>query len=89
LKDKNIEGKFIVLEFLAAIADTCCLSAVPHLNIHDNFKNRKDLLFLSMTLRKTGKKQNEHLKNTFKTVISDQTKLNETNFNVDKFLILF
>jgi uncharacterized protein (TIGR03435 family) len=84
-KDKNIEGKFIVLEFWATWCAPC-LSAVPHLNeLHDNFKNRKDLLFLSMTYEKPEKTKRTLEKIPFKTVVvSDQTKLNEANFNVDK-----
>jgi uncharacterized protein (TIGR03435 family) len=84
-KDKNIEGKFIVLEFWATWCAPC-LSAVPHLNeLHDNFKNRKDLLFLSMTYEKPEKTKRTLEKIPFKTVVvSDQTKLNEANFNVDE-----
>jgi uncharacterized protein (TIGR03435 family) len=84
-KDKNIEGKFIVLEFWATWCAPC-LSAVPHLNeLHDNFKNRKNLLFLSMTYEKTEKTKRTLEKIPFKTVVvSDQTKLNEANFNVDE-----
>jgi hypothetical protein len=63
-----------------------CLSAVPHLNnLHDNFKNREDLLFLSMTYEKAEKIKRTRKKIPFNTVVvSDQTKLNETNFNVDE-----
>jgi uncharacterized protein (TIGR03435 family) len=84
-KDKNIGGKFIVLEFWATWCAPC-LSAVPHLNeLHDNFKNRKDLLFLSMTYEKPEKTKRTLEKIPFKTVVvSDQTKLNEANFNVDE-----
>jgi uncharacterized protein (TIGR03435 family) len=84
-KDKNIGGKFIVLEFWATWCAPC-LSAVPHLNeLHDNFKNRKDLLFLSMTYEKPEKTKRTLEKVPFKTVVvSDQTKLNEANFNVDE-----
>jgi len=84
-KDKNIEGNFIVLEFWATWCAPC-LSAVPHLNeLHDNFKNRKDLLFLSMTYEKPEKTKRTLEKIPFKTVVvSDQTKLNEANFNVDE-----
>jgi uncharacterized protein (TIGR03435 family) len=84
-KDKNIEAKFIVLEFWATWCAPC-LSAVPHLNdLHDTFQNRKDLLFLSMTYEKPEKTKRTLEKIPFKTiVVSDQTKINETNFNAQE-----
>jgi len=73
-KDKNLEGKYIVLEFWAT---TCkgCLESVPHLNELQNKFNRSDLYFISIT--------DEEVKDVIKTskridfnsiVVSDKIK---------------
>ncbi len=83
-KDKNIENKYIILEFWATWCAPC-LGAVPHLNdLRDQFKNRKDLVFLSLTYEKPEKTKRTLEKIAFKTiVVSDQTKKTETNYNVE------
>ena len=83
-KDKKIENKFIILEFWATWCAPC-LGSVPHLNdLQNKFKNRKDLLFLSLTYEKPEKTKRTLEKVEFKTiVVSDQTKKTEANFNVE------
>lgn len=82
-KDKKLENKFIVLEFWATWCAPC-LSAVPHLNdLQDKFKDRDDLVFLSLTYEKPEKTKRTLEKVKFNTiVVSDQTKQTETNFHV-------
>ena len=82
-EDKNIQNKYIVLEFWATWCAPC-LGAVPHLNaLQTKFKNRKDLIFLSLTYEKPEKTKKTLEKVDFQTiVVSDQTKKTETNFNV-------
>ena len=82
-KDQNLENKFIVLEFWATWCAPC-LSAVPHLNDLQNlYKDRDDLVFLSMTYEKPEKTKRTLEKVQFNTaVVSDQTKQTEANFNV-------
>lgn len=84
-KDKNIENKYIILEFWATWCAPC-LGAVPHLNeLRDQFKNRKDLIFLSLTYEKPEKTKRTLEKIAFKTiVVSDQTKKTEINYNVEE-----
>ena len=83
-KDYKIDNKFIILEFWATWCAPC-LGSVPHLNdLQSKYKNRKDLLFLSLTYEKPEKTKRTLEKVEFKTiVVSDQTKQTETNFNVD------
>lgn len=83
-KDKKIESKFVILEFWATWCAPC-LGSVPHLNdLVNKFKNRKDLIFLSLTYEKPEKTKRTLEKVLFKTiVVSDQKKETETNFNVD------
>ena len=83
-KDKNIENKYIILEFWATWCAPC-LGSVPHLNeLQNKFKNRKDLYFLSLTYEKPEKTKRTLEKIEFKTiVVSDQTKKTEANFNVE------
>lgn len=82
-KDKNLESKFIVLEFWATWCAPC-LSAVPHLNdLQNKYKDRDDLVFLSLTYEKPEKTKRTLEKVKFSTiVVSDQTKETENNFNV-------
>jgi thiol-disulfide isomerase/thioredoxin len=82
-KDKKLENKFIVLEFWATWCAPC-LSAVPHLNdLQDKFKDRDELMFLSLTYEKPEKTKRTLEKVKFNTiVVSDQTKQTETSFNV-------
>jgi len=83
-EDSKIDNKFIILEFWATWCAPC-LGSVPHLNdLQSKFKNRKDLLFISLTYEKPEKTKRTLEKVEFKTiVVSDQTKQTETNFNVD------
>ena len=82
-KDKNIENKYIILEFWATWCAPC-LGSVPHLNeLQNKFKHRKDLYFLSLTYEKPEKTKRTLEKVEFKTiVVSDQTKKTEEKFNV-------
>ncbi|CAM3963795.1 Thioredoxin domain-containing protein [Flavobacterium branchiophilum] len=82
--DKNIENKYIILEFWATWCAPC-LGAVPHLNeLQNKFKNRKDLYFFSLTYEKPDKIKRTLEKVEFKTiVVSDQTKKTEASFNVE------
>lgn len=83
-KDKKIENKFIILEFWATWCAPC-LSEVPHLNeLQNKFKNRKDLIFLSLTYEKPEKTKRTLEKIKFETVVvSDQTKETESKYNVE------
>lgn len=53
--DKNLTNKFTVLEFWATWCKPC-LKQVPHLNrLQEKFKERKDLIFISITEEKPEK----------------------------------
>lgn len=82
-KDKNLTGKFIVLEFWATWCMPC-IEAVPHINnLQKKFINRADLVFLSLTYENsiTVKRLLNRVK--FKTIVAtDETKETELNFNV-------
>lgn len=82
-QEKEMDNKFIVLEFWATWCAPC-LSAVPHLNdLQNKFKDRNDLLFISLTYEKPEKTKRTLEKVKFNTiVVSDQTKQTENNFNV-------
>lgn len=82
-KNKNLENKFIVLEFWATWCAPC-LGAVPHLNeLKNKYKERDDLLFISLTYEKPEKVKKTLEKIKFNTiVVSDQTKKTELNYNV-------
>lgn len=84
-KDISIENKFIILEFWATWCAPC-LSSVTHLNdLRDEFKNRKDLIFLSLTYEKPEKIKRTLEKIKFKTIVAtDQSRKTESNFNVDE-----
>ncbi len=81
--DKNLENKYIVLEFWATWCAPC-LGAVPHLNaLQAKYKSKKNLVFLSLTYENPEKTRKTLERIEFKTVVvSDQTKKTEKNFNV-------
>jgi thiol-disulfide isomerase/thioredoxin len=82
-KVKNIDNKFLVLEFWATWCAPC-VGAVPHLNeLQKMNKSQKDLLFISITNEKPEKVKKTLERIEFKTmVVSDQTKKTEVAFNV-------
>lgn len=83
-KDKNLNNKYILLEFWATWCTTC-LAEVPNLNkMQERFKDKKDFVFISITDEspQTTKKTLEKFK--FKSiVVSDQTKKALNDFVVD------
>lgn len=80
-KDKSLENKYILLEFWATWCAPC-LGAVPHMNeLRDKYKNRKDLLFISMTYESPEKVLKTLKRIEFTTiVVSDQTEKSHTDF---------
>lgn len=82
--DKNLENKYILLEFWATWCTTC-LEQVPHINeLNEKYKDRKDFAFLSITDESPQKTKNTLKKFKFNTVvISDQTKKALNDFVVD------
>jgi len=80
-KDKTLKNKYILLEFWATWCAPC-LGAVPHLNeLQAKYKNRKDLLFISMTYESPEKVLKTLQRIEFKTiVVSDQTEKSHTDF---------
>jgi thiol-disulfide isomerase/thioredoxin len=81
---KNFENKFILLEFWATWCAPC-LAAVPHINdLQEKHKDRKDLVFISMTYEKPEKILRTLNKIEFKSmVVSDQTKKAHRDFGGD------
>ena len=82
--DKSVRNKYILLEFWATWCAPC-LGAVPHLNeLQDKYKNREDILVLSMTYEESEKVKKTLKRVNFKTaVVSDQTKKTLQNFGVE------
>ena len=80
-KDKTLKNKYILLEFWATWCAPC-LGAVPHLNeLQNKYKNRKDLLFISMTYESPEKVLKTLQRIEFTTiVVSDQTEKSHTDF---------
>lgn len=74
-QNKNFNKKFKILEFWATWCKPC-LEAVPHINeLSYKFKDKEELVFLSVTYEKPEKAQKVLDKITFETlVVSDQTK---------------
>lgn len=79
-KDKNLSNKFKVIEFWATWCGPC-LGAVPHLNeLQAHFKDKKDLVFVSLSDEKPQKIQQTLKKVQFATfVASDQTQKSHRN----------
>jgi thiol-disulfide isomerase/thioredoxin len=82
-KDRNLNNKFIVLEFWATWCAPC-LKAVPHLNeLQNKYKKRKDLMFLSITNEKPEKIKRTIDKVKFETiVVCDESKETDKNFKI-------
>lgn len=74
-KDKNFSGKFKVIDFWATWCGPC-LGAVPHLNdLQEQYKDNKNIVFLSISDEKPQKIQQTLKKVTFASyVVSDQSK---------------
>lgn len=83
-KDKNLENKYILLEFWATWCTTC-LEEVPNLNkMQERFKDKKDFLFISITDESPEKTKKTLEKVKFNSiVVSDQTKKALNDFVVD------
>jgi thiol-disulfide isomerase/thioredoxin len=80
-KDKSFKNKFILLEFWATWCGTC-LQEVPNLNkFQENFKSKKDFVFVSITDEKPEKVLKTLKRISFNSmVVSDQTKKTHKNF---------
>lgn len=83
-KDKNLKGKYILLEFWATWC-TSCLAEVPNLNkTQERFKDKKDFVFVSITDESPEKTKKTLERVKFKSiVVSDQTKKALNDFVVD------
>ena len=73
-KDTTLKNKYILLEFWATWCAPC-LGAVPHLNmLHEKYKDRNYILFISMTYEAPEKVLKTLKLIDFKTiVVSDRT----------------
>lgn len=83
-KDKNLNGKYIFLEFWATWC-TSCLAEVPNLNkMQERFKDKKDFVFVSITDESPEKTKKTLEKVKFNSiVVSDQTKKALNDFVVE------
>ena len=82
--DKNLKGKFIVLEFWATWCGPC-IGAVPHLNTLQEMFKQNDLYFVSITDETVEKINRTSKRIPFKSiVVSDQTKATQTAFGDGK-----
>jgi len=84
-KDKNLDKKYVLLEFWATWCATC-LEEVPNLNqLQEIFKDKTDLVFVSITDESPEKTKNTLQRVKFNSiVVSDQTKQAFNDFVVDK-----
>jgi thiol-disulfide isomerase/thioredoxin len=79
-KDKNLNNKFIVLEFWATWCGPC-IKAVPHLNEIQERTKHKDLYFISITDESVEKINRISKRIIFNSiVVSDQSKKTHINF---------
>ncbi len=87
-KDKNLNNKFIVLEFWSSSCKPC-LKAVEHLNELQSKFNREDLYFISLTDERPEEVNKTARKVPFNSiVVSDQRKYNYFWKNGIKSLVL-
>lgn len=89
-EDKNLEGKFIVLEFWASWCKPC-LEQVSHLNELQSKFNDKNLYFISMTDEKPDVVKSILKRVHFESiVVSDQRKINTFwNGGIKKLILPF
>ncbi|WP_339812293.1 TlpA disulfide reductase family protein [uncultured Imperialibacter sp.] len=82
--DKNLNHKFIVLEFWATWCGPC-IAAVPHMNDLQKQFNQNDLYFISITDESVAKVERSLKRIDFQSiVVSDQTKQTHINFGDGK-----
>lgn len=82
--DKNLKGKFLVVDFWATWCAPC-IAGVPHFNeIADHYKQDKRLRFLSLTDENEAKVKKLLAKVVFTTaVVSDTTRQTFKNFRIE------
>lgn len=80
----EVNNKYKVIEFWATWCKPC-LDAVPHMNsLQNSFKNREDLVFLSVTYENPEKVSKTLANVNFETmVVSDQTKALHQNLKIE------
>ncbi|WP_179336330.1 TlpA family protein disulfide reductase [Winogradskyella costae] len=78
--DKNLNDKYIVLEFWATWCGPC-IAAVPHMNEIQKEFNQKDLYYISITDESVAKVERSLKRIEFKSiVVTDLTKETQINF---------
>ena len=83
-KDKNLSGKYVVLEFWATWCGPC-IAAVPHMNELQKEFTQNDLYFISMTYESVEKAQRILKRVSFNSmVVTDQTKATQVQFGDGK-----
>ena len=79
-EDKNLNNKYIVLEFWATWCGPC-IAAVPHMNQIQKEFNQKDLYYISITDESIAKVERSLGRIEFKSiVVTDLTKETQINF---------